>query len=143
MNRKFGLRRHADTPQAKAIDKLDKVLSVLVRTHYLLLGCFTCGREMADITEGDCGHFRRRELKSTRFDLRNLGLQCRKCNRFDGGRSFEFGKKLDEIWGTGTADRMYALSQKERRWEIGELEQLGSAARIGWLAYFQTYDELV
>lgn len=102
MKRHFGLRRHATTPQAKAITKLDTAVSILVREHYQKLGCFTCGR-MGEVKDMDCGHFRRREKKSTRFDLRNLGIQCRKCNRFDGGRSYEFAQKLDEIWGKGTA----------------------------------------
>ena len=142
MRRKFGQRRHADTPLAKAIAKLDAVLSVLVRTHYIEIGCFTCGRQMREITEGDCGHFRRRECMSTRFDVRNLGLQCKKCNRFAGGRPYEFGLKLDEIWGNGTARQMFDESRRIKRWEVGELEQLTSAAKIGWLAYAHLYAAL-
>lgn len=141
MSRTFGLRRKSVTPQAKAIDKLDRAVSILVRDHYQTLGCFTCGR-MVEVKESDCGHFRRRELKNTRFLLSNLGLQCRRCNRFDGGRAYEFSKKIDELWGKGTADRVDKLSRKTKNWDVIDLETLYDAARKGWPVYLQMYDYL-
>lgn len=141
MNRSFGLRRAAQTPQAKAIAKLDKALSELVRSHYEPIGCFTCNW-VGPWKTGDCGHFRRREKMSTRFHPKNLGLQCKKCNRFDGGRSYEFGLKLDEVWGKGTAERMNVISHSLKNWDVKELEQLTGAAKLGWLPYLQVYEEL-
>lgn len=139
--RKFGLRRTANTEQAKAIEKLDRSFSILIRSHYEPIGCFTCNWAGA-WKDADNGHFRRRELKSTRFDPRNCGLQCRKCNRFDGGRSYEFGIMLDKIWGKGTAEKINKKSHETKQWQVGELEQLISAAKIGWLSYLQVYEEL-
>jgi len=139
--RKFGLRRTANTEQAKAIRKLDIALSKLVREHYQKLGCFTCGR-MGEISEMDCGHFRRRELKATRFDLRNMGIQCRKCNRFEGGRPYEFARKINEIWGMGTAEELFLLSSGVKQWHPITLGTLTDAAKKGWLVYLQTYKDL-
>jgi hypothetical protein len=65
-----------------------------------------------------------------------------KCNRFEGGRPYEFGIAIDKRWGKGTAARLYKLSQTTKQWEIKELEQLTSAARHSYLAYTQLYDEL-
>jgi len=79
---------------------------------------------------------------STRFDLRNLGLQSKNCNRFEGGRSYEMAKKLDEIWGKGTAELMERRARTIKQWEIKHLEQLTTAARLGWLPYLQLYNEL-
>lgn len=141
MKRKFGLNRHSKTPQAKAMAKLDKSLSVLVRTHYEPMGCFTCPT-VRPYKIMDCGHFRRRELKATRFDLRNVGNQCPKCNRFDGGRPYEFARKLDEIWGEGTANEMFEKSREIKQWEVVDLELLNDAVKKGWLVYLQVYEDL-
>lgn len=78
----------------------------------------------------------------TRFDLRNLGLQCKKRNRFEGGRSYEFGVKLDEIWGRGTAALMQKLSRQVKNWINDRLQQLTSAAKIAWLPYPQLCTEI-
>jgi hypothetical protein len=56
--------------------------------------------------------------------------------------SYEMGRKLDEIWGLGTAVRMDRESRIIKQWEIKELEQLKSAAKLGWLPYLQLYAEL-
>ena len=76
------------------------------------------------------------------FSLSLHLLQGKKCNRFEGDRSYEFGLKLDEIWGKGTAALMQKLSRQVRQWEVIHLEQLTSAAKLGWLAYLQIYKEL-
>lgn len=141
MIRKFGLRKAATNPQAKAISKLDKAFSELVRQHYEKLGCFTCG-VLHPWKEMDNGHFRRRECKNTRFDPRNVGIQCKKCNRFDGGRSYEMGKKLDELWGEGTAAEMQIKARIAKNWDVKELEQLIGAAKLGWIPYLQLYREI-
>lgn len=132
MNVRRGIHRHGSTPQSIAIRYVDADLSKLVRKHYWQLGCFTCG-VFKGWKEMDCGHFRRRERMSTRSDLRNIGEQCPKCNRFDGGRSYEFGKKLDEIWGPGTADLMGRTSRRTVQWDVKELEQLRGATRLACL----------
>lgn len=140
--RKFGLRRKSITEQAKAEDKLDKAFSSLIRTHYLSTGeCATCGRPIFDIKEADCGHFRRRECMNTRYNPRNAALQCRKCNRFEGGRTYEMGRFLDKVWGTGTAEKMEKESRKIKNWDVKDLQFLTDATQ-GWLTYLHAYDSL-
>jgi hypothetical protein len=51
--------------------------------------CVTCSKTI-HFTESDAGHFIGRQYLSTRYDERNVKAQCRKCNRFDYGRQFEF-----------------------------------------------------
>ena len=79
---------------------------------------------------------------NTRYNLRNLLPQCKKCNRFQGGKSRLFGKKIDLIWGNGTADEMERLSEIKRTWTPEQLNLIASAARKGWLVYLQVYGEL-
>lgn len=135
------MRRHSITPQAKAIAKLDRALSILVRSDPIFSdngACITCG---AKDTLFDCGHFRRRECMSTRYDYRNLGLQCRKCNHFESGRPYEFSLWIDKKWGRGTAKQLARKSAMLKQWEIPPLEQLAHAAsKLGFNAYKQLYD---
>ena len=78
----------------------------------------------------------------TRFSYQNVAKQCKKCNRFEGGRPYEFSVAIDKRYGKGTAKKLYQLSMKIRQWEISELEQLTGAAKHSWLAYTTLYDEL-
>lgn len=145
MNVRKGIHRHSKQPQAKAIYKLDRALSDLVRSHYLPLGeCMDgCGIQIKSVNDADAGHFRRRECMSTRFDLRNLILQARKCNRFDGGRPYETSLAIDKLWGNGTAQELERASHKTVQWPVSELDQLAGAAQHSWLAYLTLYDELI
>ena len=66
----------------------------------------------------DAGHFRSRKHNSTRCHELNALAQCSTCNRGDGkgnhanGEAYLMGKKLDEVYGEGTADRMVQLSRQ-------------------------------
>jgi hypothetical protein len=130
------MRRHATTPFAKAVAKLDAALSLMIRADAKT--CITCGGP----PPFDCGHFRWREQMSTRFAYKNLAPQCWSCNRYQGGRPYEFSIYIDKRWGHGTAKELYRLSQKLKSWDIRELEQLTSAAKMGFNVYRQLYDSL-
>ncbi len=78
---------------------------------------------------------------ATRFDYKNVGKQCKKCNRFEGGRPYEFGIAIDKRWGEGTAKELHERSREIWQWEIAELDQLTSAAKHSFLAYKTLYDE--
>jgi hypothetical protein len=140
--KRSNIKRISSDPKKKAIVALDRALSNLVRLHYLPIGCFTCGRVL-DLNGSDCGHFVKRERMATRFDLRNLGLQCQQDNRFKGGMEWEFGKMLNKIWGNGTADQLKKLAKKNRTWTIAELGLLRDAAKKGWLVYLQIYSDVL
>ena len=40
-----------------------------------------------------------------------------------GGQQYVFGKKLDEQYGEGTAERILLLSNKTKKWTVEELEE--------------------
>jgi hypothetical protein len=137
MKRKFGLNKYGKSEKQKAVHKLDTALSNLVRS--IEGACATCG-ERHDTY--DCGHFRRRECMATRFDYKNVAKQGVKENRFEGGKPYEFGLYIDKTWGAGTAKKLYKISQKIVQWEVNDLDQLTSAAKMGMNVYRQVYDEL-
>jgi len=72
--------------------------------------CVTCGKPKpyADL---DAGHFVGRRYKATKFDERNVAIQCRSCNRFNSGESYAFGVWIDKKYGAGTAESLYNLSR--------------------------------
>lgn len=55
--------------------------------------CKSCGKPI-HFTESDAGHFIGRQHLSTRWDERNVHSQCRKCNRFEYGRQYEYSLNL-------------------------------------------------
>ena len=128
--------RPASEHQAE-IRKTDIAVSKMIRENGT--ECITCG-EPHEVY--DCGHFRRRELMSTRFHPWNIHPQGRKENRFEGGRMFEYGLAIDKKYGPGTALFLKQLSEKIEPWTIPELQQLRAAARMGPRVYEQFYFEI-
>lgn len=135
MKRKFGLNKHGKSEKQKAVHKLDTALSTLIRSNGE--ACATCGQQH-DVY--DCGHFRRREYMSTRFDYKNVAKQGVKENRFDGGKPYEFALYIDKKWGKGTAQKLYKRSQEIWQWEVKELDCLTDCAKRGFNVYKQQYD---
>ena len=52
--------------------------------------CYTCPKILLP-SEADCGHFKHDKLDG---DLRNLRIQCSKCNRYLSGNLSEYRKNL-------------------------------------------------
>ena len=80
--------------------KIDKVFHEYIRrrdannnTGYC--NCITCNKPI-HFTESDAGDFISRGKLSTRYDPRNVYSQCRKCNRFEYGRQYEYSLTLGE-----------------------------------------------
>ena len=63
--------------------------------------CISCDKPI-HFTESDAGHFISRGKLATRWDERNVNAQCRKCNRFEYGRQFEYSLKI----GTELAEQL-------------------------------------
>lgn len=134
----FGQHKHHGTgDRQKEVKKLDIALSKLVRAYEE--SCITCGSTQEQC---DNGHFRRRECMSTRFHPMNVHRQGVKENRFEGGKPFEYGLALDEKYGDGAALFLFNLSKETCQWSIEELQQLTSAAKMGYHPYCQLYYEL-
>lgn len=107
--------------------QLDKVFSAYIRirnTDENGVGeCVTCAKPL-HWKEGDAGHFITRAALSTRFEPRNVHLQCKKCNVFGSGMQYLHGKKIDEIYGAGTAETLYMISRQSVKISPVEYQEL-------------------
>lgn len=110
--------------------KLWKVISEYVRIRDYKRNngkCATCSTVVEDWRMLDAGHFcPAGECGwALRFDPENIAGQCRKCNRFAGGRQAEFVFYLDKIHRTGYAKKLwnkkYKVSKKPSDAEIEKL----------------------
>jgi hypothetical protein len=107
--------------------KLWKIFSIYIRKRdsdedgYVY--CFTCGVRK-HWTEVDAGHFVTRSAKAIKYDEKNVHAQCKACNGFQGGMTYEYGKKLDERYGKGTAENLEAQRHSISGWTIQYLEDL-------------------
>jgi len=107
-------------------DKLDKVFAPYIRQRDGINGkgqCISCG-ELFDISLLDAGHFRSRKYNATRYDEKNVQLQCRGCNRFNSGEQYKFGIALDEKYGEGTALGLTRKSHEIKKFTVAELKDL-------------------
>ncbi len=100
--------------------------------------CVTC----PSIKATSAGHFRTSTNAATRFHPFNLHAQCRRCNEFNGGMTYEHAISIDRIHGKGWATFLEKLARKPEVWTTEELEQLRSGARMGYPVYSQLYFEL-
>ena len=108
--------------------KLDILFAHYIKKRDSINGrgqCVTCG-EIFSVGDLDAGHFRSRKHSSTRYDERNVALQCKKCNRFSSGEQWEFGKYLDDKYGDGTALELTRKSHEIKKFTVSELKDLYS-----------------
>jgi hypothetical protein len=87
--------------------KLDTVFSLFIRLtdsdDQGMVKCFTCdGVHHYKAIQN--GHFQSRRFMSTRFDVVNCAPQCYACNVGMSGMQYEFGKRIDLLYGKGVAD---------------------------------------
>ena len=88
--------------RSKIIKKLDAVFSQYTRLKNSVNGvaeCVTCNKK--DHWKNlQCGHFQSRKHYSTRWDERNVAVQCAGCNVFRYGEQYKFslyiGQQLSE-----------------------------------------------
>ena len=78
-------------------NKIDKVFSEYIRRRDCnedgYCECISCGKTI-HFSESDAGHFIGRQHMATRWEERNVYAQCRKCNRFEYGRQYEYSLHL-------------------------------------------------
>ena len=91
--------------------KIDKVFHEYIRRRDVndhgYGKCVSCDKAI-HFSESDAGHFISRGAMATRWDERNVNLQCRKCNRFEYGRQFEYSLKI----GTELAEELLQESRQ-------------------------------
>ena len=108
------------------VKKLDKAFSDFTRSKDSVQGmstCFTCGK-VAEWKTMDAGHFQSRGKYSTRWEERNVKPQCKGCNMVNGGQQYVFGKRLDALYGPGSADEVVFQSNQLRKFSSQELIEL-------------------
>jgi len=81
-------------------NKIDKVFHEYIRRRDVdnntgYCNCVSCGKTIY-FSESDAGHFISRKYLITRYDERNVHAQCRKCNRFEYGRQYEYSIALGQ-----------------------------------------------
>lgn len=110
-------------------EKVDTVFSQYIRLRDSdengRCKCFTCNYE--GFWKGDGiqnGHFRSRRYNSTRYDEMNNHAQCVICNVNRSGEQYLYGKKLDELYGEGTADDLVRKSQEHVKYTVVELTEM-------------------
>jgi len=93
-------------PISKLKKDLDTIFSKYIRQRYASGGiavCFTCDKR-DHWKKLQAGHFMSRRFLSTRWDETNVQVQCVKCNMFNQGEQYTFGKLLDVRVGDRTSE---------------------------------------
>jgi len=81
--------------------------------------CISCEKKV-HFTETDAGHFISRQHLITRYDERNVHAQCRKCNRFEYGRQYEYSLAL----GSELSDELLQKSRSILKMSDQEWQEL-------------------
>ena len=139
--RLHGVHKHSSRPldeHQKALKNTQIAVNKMTRERDAGLPCVTCG----SMKGSSAGHFRTSTNASTRFHPFNIHLQCRSCNEFNGGMTYEHAQAIERIQGKGWAAFLEKLARKPEIWTMEELEQLRAAARMGSRVYEQVYFEL-
>lgn len=110
---------------AALVKKLDRVFSKFIRMRAAdacgTVECVTCMKP-AHYTEVHAGHFIKRQHMSTRFDPRNVQVQCVRCNTYQGGRQDDYANWILQNYGHEVFDELMALKRTARKWTREELE---------------------
>jgi len=110
-------------------NKLWKIFSLYIR-HRDAFGfvgddlsarCITC-QKVYSIKRMDAGHFISRGQSATKYHEQNVHAQCKGCNIT--GEQYQHGTVIDQRYGLGTAEGLYRLSKKEKRFTVEELENM-------------------
>ena len=96
--------------------KLDLIFSKYIRLRdSTLVGderigvCITCRKQIGAVGRrtGQAGHFISRRFMSTRYDEKNVHLQCARCNMWGAGEQYLYSIEVDKLYGAGTAQQLH------------------------------------
>lgn len=85
--------------------------------------CFSCRRVVGG-DQAQAGHFVRCGKEATRFDERNVHVQCQDCNIIKGGNREMYAKALNLSYGPGTALELQTKGEVIHLWTIEDLKAL-------------------
>ncbi len=107
--------------------ELDKVFSEFIRLrHSTIEGvviCFTCNKQ-DHWKRMQAGHFMSRRHLSTRWDEVNVQVQCVRCNMFNQGEQYKFGKLLDVRIGDNVSEALEAQAKLNVKYSRSDYEDL-------------------
>lgn len=111
-------------------ERLDEAVSEYVRRSAAIDGgyvrCVTCNA-MDHWKRFDNGHYISRVFRATRWNLKNMGVQCLHCNRFIGGVQHVMRRHLVKLHGEDAISRMeieatlHGESRMGREWMIEQI----------------------
>jgi hypothetical protein len=110
-------------------NKLDRIFSEWVRKSSADEGgtveCVTC-QKLMHWTGGDAqaGHFVKRQHRATRWDARNVNVQCVRCNQWLGGNEGEHGAYIIRTHGLDVHNELLRLKRTTKKFNRVELEDL-------------------
>lgn len=104
------------------VKKLDTVFSEYIRRRYAkndIAECVTCGKK-DHWKKLQAGHFMSRKHYSTRWDERNVEVQCNACNVFRYGEQYKFSIYL----GKELSDELYLKSHQTVKFSNVDLQEM-------------------
>lgn len=107
------------------VKKLDTIFSQYIRlrnTKGSIAECVTCGKK-DHWKKMQAGHFVGRKHYSTRWNTKNVQVQCIACNVYRYGEQYKYGKWLDNHYGIGTTDELFKLGSEIVKFTNYELEE--------------------
>lgn len=106
---------------------LDKVFSQYVRWAHAddngLVECYTCYTKKP-VKEIQAGHFQSRRHMATRWSENNVKPQCPKCNLFNQGEQFIFGRRLEAELGEVMFNDLLREAKSTQKFSVADLEYL-------------------
>ena len=110
--------------RSKLVKKLDNIFSQYIRLSNSvndIAECVTCNKK-DHWKKMQCGHFQSRKHYSTRWDERNVAVQCAGCNVFRYGEQFKFSLKKSEKLSQELLDKSRIIT-KFASYELEEMLQ--------------------
>ena len=113
---------------SKLKKELDKWFILYIRLRYAtpqgMVQCWTCNKT-DHYKKMQAGHFMSRRHLSTRWhEHGNVQVQCPKCNLFNQGEQYAFGKLIDLRIKEGLADEIELLSKSTVKFMRHDYEEL-------------------
>ena len=103
--------------------KLDKLFSEYVRRSADPCKCYTCGK-LGHWKSMQAGHYIPRNHLATRWDERNVKVQCVGCNVWGGGKSDVFAVNLREEYGQDVLEELQKAKVTITNIGVKEMEEL-------------------
>ena len=105
-------------PLSKLKKELDRVFSIFIRQRDSddngFGHCVTCGL-WKHWKQMDAGHYVPRQDLATRWEQKNVHIQCKRCNGFRGGEPEKMAAYIDSYYGPGISEWMKSLSKQKFR----------------------------